>query len=108
LKAADTSREAVKVQKEYDAINEYLQQLILVLEGNSRYRASAPEIDVAGLKQLYIKLWDKNNAVKLSEIALNTAQSIRDQFLYNPVTGVMETVNNVKEYIEGEGFFATV
>jgi len=109
LKAADTSREAVKVQKEYDAINEYLQQLILVLEGNSRYRASAPEIDVAGLKQLYIKLWDKNNAVKLSEIALTTAQSIRDQFLYNPVTGVMETVNNVKEYIEGdEGFFATV
>jgi len=102
LRAADTSQEAVRVQKEYDAINEYFQQLIIVLENNSRYKAQVPEIDVAGLRQLYINLWDKNNAVKLSEIAFSTAKGIRDEFLYNPVTGILETINNVKEYIESD------
>lgn len=87
-------------QLSFDSLIEHFSKLVTVAAQQKQYNPNEKEFTIAGLQQ---KLDDLNNAnagVIKSYTNLSNARLSRNNFLYNPVTGVTQIAAGIKLYIK--------
>ena len=93
-------------QRSYDYRTQNLNDLILTLRSIPAYQPAEDEIAIDTLEALAIELKKKVQDVDTVDVAVQNARIARNSLLYVTKTGVLDTVDNVKEYI-GSLFGAT-
>ncbi len=89
------------IQRSYDSMLDNLKELILTVLTQPGYQANEPEFTRDGLQQKVDRLTNSNNAVIKSDTAWSNARIERDKILYNKLTGLKATAQNVKNYVAG-------
>ena len=64
-----------------------------------QYDSNEPELTTAGLKAYYLFLDSLNKDVADAYAALVIARAARNEALYAPVTGIIDTVKAIKDYV---------
>jgi hypothetical protein len=96
-KAADTISVS---QQSYDRLADYFQELIKLLETVPAYNPNEPELKIAALKTYQQSLITANKSVTAALPSFSNAITTRDDLLYNPSTGILETAKGVKLYVK--------
>ena len=79
---------------------EHFNKLIDLVNSQPAYTPTETELTVASLTALLNEMRESNNAVMAATAVLTNARQERDQLLYAPQTGMMDTALLVKEYIK--------
>jgi hypothetical protein len=79
---------------------EHLNQLIALLKSQPAYMPSESDLTVMALDQLLAAMQTTNVRFVETEVVLTNARQERNQLLYAPKTGMMETGLAVKEYVK--------
>ena len=87
-------------QLSYDSRLENLDKLIMLLESVPYYKPNEEDLKVESLKSLQADLRAKNNDVVLASIQLSNARIARNELLYKPLTGLVDTAFDFKVYIK--------
>ena len=87
-------------QLSYDNRLENLDKLIMLLESVPYYKPNEEDLKVASLKALQSDLKTKNNDVVIASIQLSNARIARNELLYKPLTGIVDTAFDFKVYIK--------
>lgn len=87
-------------QKSFDNQIAFMGTLIELLSAQTGYNPNEPELKVAGLKALHLQMKDTNTAVVDAHTAVTNARIARDKVLYDPQTGMLTLVKDVKAYIK--------
>jgi hypothetical protein len=87
-------------QMSYDSRLDNFDKLIKLLASEAGYSPNEADITIEALTSLYNDLSSKNTAVINATVPLNNARISRDQFLYTPITGVVDISVDVKMYIK--------
>ncbi len=109
--AANTEEEENKEKKEkktistsrqsYDSMYENFEKFIEVLALNTAYKPNEAELSVTGLRALLAQMEICNDSADSIETAYSDARGLRNQVLYAPKTGMVDTALAVKNYIKG-------
>ena len=94
LKGASTS------QQSYDRLIDHFANLIQVVEQNSNYTPNETELQVATLQTKLTELQAKNTNLINAYTGYSNAMIDRNQTLYNPLTGLVQTSKEVKQYVK--------
>lgn len=100
---AVTANQIVEVsasQMSYDNRLENLDKLIQLLASNPLYAPNEIDLKVDSLTALHADLKSKNAAVKDAAVPLTNARIARDEILYKPGTGLVDTAADVKTYLK--------
>lgn len=103
IAAAEKGKTIVEVsssQMGFDNRLDNLDKLIRLLSAVPTYAPNEPELKVTALTALYNELKTKNTAVILTEKPLNNARITRNEVLYKPIVGMVDTSVDVKTYIK--------
>ena len=87
-------------QLSYDSRLENLDKLIMLLESVPYYKPNEEDLKVESLKSLQTDLRAKNNDVVVASIQLSNARIARNELLYKPLTGLVDTAFDFKVYIK--------
>ena len=87
-------------QMSYDSRLDNLEKLIKVLASNPLYAPNENDLKVSALTALYNDLKSKNSAVVLAAAQLGSARIARNELFYNPSTGMLALVAEVKAYVK--------
>lgn len=87
-------------QQSYDKKITHFEALIRILEENPMYCPNEEELKVASLKEKLNCLQRHNNNLANSYMSYNEALHQRNHVLYNPETGLLQTVKEVKQYVK--------
>ena len=87
-------------QKSFDSQIALMGTLIELLDAQTGYNPNEPDLKVAGLKDLHIKMKATNTAVVDAHTAVTNARIARDKVLYDPNTGMLRLVKDVKAYVK--------
>jgi len=87
-------------QLSYDSRLENLDKLIMLLESVPYYKPNEEDLKVESLKSLQADLRAKNNDVVVASIQLSNARIARNELLYKPLTGLVDTAFDFKVYIK--------
>jgi hypothetical protein len=87
-------------QLSYDNRLDNFDKLIKLLASEAEYSPNEADITIEALTSLYNDLYAKNTAVISATVPLNNARISRGQFLYAPLTGVVDISVDVKMYIK--------
>ncbi|WP_372648007.1 hypothetical protein [Draconibacterium sp.] len=87
-------------QMSYDSREENFAKFIQLLSAIPEYAPNEVELQVATLTTLSNELQAKNSAVINAEVPLSNARIQRNNILYAPTTGLVETAGNVKTYVK--------
>ena len=87
-------------QLSYDSRLENLDKLIMLLESVPYYKPNEEDLKVESLKSLQADLRAKNNDVVTASIQLSNARIARNELLYKPLTGLVDTAFDFKVYIK--------
>jgi DNA repair exonuclease SbcCD ATPase subunit len=87
-------------QMSYDSRLDNFDKLIKLLASEAEYSPNEADISIEALTSLYNDLSSKNTAVINATVPLNNARISRDQYLYTPLTGVVDISVDVKMYIK--------
>jgi hypothetical protein len=87
-------------QLSYDSRLENLDKLIMLLESVPYYKPNEEDLKVESLKSLQTDLRAKNNDVVVASIQLSNARIARNELLYKPLTGLVDTAFDFKIYIK--------
>jgi hypothetical protein len=97
-----TANEATKnhsaSQQSYDAILGNFRSYIEILKNEALYNPNEQQYKTNSLEQKATDLADKNNAVSLTFVPLNTARSNRDDLLYTDENSLCSLAAKVKAY----------
>jgi hypothetical protein len=80
---------------------EHLMQLIELVEGQPGYLPSVADLTPPALRLYAGELASLNRMAFTAESTLATARRERNEILYAPVTGMIDTALAVKEYVKG-------
>ena len=94
LKGASTS------QQSYDRLIDHFVNLIQVVEQNTNYTPNETELQVATLQTKLTELQAKNTNLINAYTGYSNAMIDRNQTLYNPLTGLVQTSKEVKQYVK--------
>jgi len=94
LKGASTS------QQSYDRLIDHFANLIQVVEQNSNYTPNETELQIATLQTKLAELQTKNTNLINAYTGYSNAMIDRNQTLYNPLTGLVQTSKEVKQYVK--------
>ena len=87
-------------QLSYDSRLENLDKLIMLLESVPYYKPNEEDLKVESLKTLQADLRAKNNDVVVASIQLSNARIARNELLYKPLIGLVDTAFDFKVYIK--------
>ena len=87
-------------QMSYDSREENFAKFIQLLSAIPEYAPNEVELQVATLTTLSTNLQAKNSAVLSAEVPLSNARIERNNVLYAPTTGLVETAGKVKTYVK--------
>ena len=87
-------------QLSYDSKLENLDKLIMLLTSVPQYAPNEEELKVESLQSLYTELQAKNTNVLTATIQLSNARITRNDILYKPLTGLVDTAFDTKVYIK--------
>ena len=85
-------------QQSYTQMVSNFAQLVNYLQQTPNYNPNERELQVPNLLRVLAELQSANSAMNVAEITLKNARIIRNEFLYNPITGLCAVAANVKEY----------
>ena len=94
VKTASTS------QQSYDKLMDHFAQMIATLTAEPKYLPNENELKVATLNTMLTDLKAKNTAVINATTALSNARIARDKILYADTTGMLDTAQDVKQYVK--------
>lgn len=101
--AAAEGKEVVEIsssQMSYDSRLDNFDKLIKLLASVTAYAPNEADLKVTALTTLYNDLKAKNTAVLTAEMPLSTARIARNDVLYKPNTGIVDTSVDVKSYVK--------
>ena len=87
-------------QLSYDRLIDHFSGMIQVLEQNTVYSPNETELKVATLQSKLSDLQSKNTALINSYTQYSNAMIDRNQTLYNPLSGLVQTAKEAKLYIK--------
>ena len=87
-------------QQSYDRLIDHFANLIQVVEQNSNYTPNETELQVATLQAKLTELQTKNTNLINAYTGYSNAMIDRNQTLYNPLTGLVQTSKEVKQYVK--------
>lgn len=87
-------------QMGYNDRVENFEKLISLLQSIPEYNPNEEDLKISTLQTLLNDLKAKNAEVTKTSIALETARGARNEVLYKPLTGVVDTASDVKNYIK--------
>ncbi|UPT70326.1 MAG: hypothetical protein M0D53_14700 [Flavobacterium sp. JAD_PAG50586_2] len=97
---ADTPVSISASQQSYDQKVQHFAGLISVAESEISYFPNENDLTIEKLKQVLKDLKEKNTAVAKAHTEVTNARIERDETLYNPEDGLVETALEVKKYIK--------
>jgi len=101
--AAAEGKEVVEVsssQMSYDSRLDNFDKLIKLLISVTAYAPNEEDLKVTALTTFYNDLKAKNTAVLAAEIPLSSARIARNDVLYKPNIGIVDTSVDVKSYVK--------
>ena len=99
--STETSINSVSTsQQSYARLLDHLANLIQVLEQNEQYKPNEIDLQVNSLKEKYTDLKAKNTKLVNAYTNYSNAMISRNNSLYNPVHGLVQTAKEVKFYIK--------
>jgi hypothetical protein len=87
-------------QKSFDSQIALMGTLIELLSAQTGYNPNEPELKIAGLKALLLDMKNTNTAVINAYTDVTNARIARDKVLYDPETGMLRLVKDVKAYVK--------
>ena len=87
-------------QQSYDRLIDHFANLIQVVEQNTNYTPNETELQVATLQTKLTELQTKNTNLINAYTGYSNAMIDRNQTLYNPLTGLVQTSKEVKQYVK--------
>lgn len=87
-------------QQSYDRLIDHFANLIQVVEQNTNYTPNETELQVATLQTKLAELQTKNSNLINAYTGYSNAMIERNQTLYNPLTGLVQTSKEVKQYVK--------
>ena len=87
-------------QQSYDRLIDHFANLIQVIEQNTNYTPNETELQVATLQTKLAELQTKNTNLINAYTGYSNAMIERNQTLYNPLTGLVQTSKEVKQYVK--------
>lgn len=87
-------------QQSYDRLIDHFANLIQVVEQNTNYTPNETELQVASLQTKLTELQTKNTNLINTYTGYSNAMIERNQTLYNPLTGLVQTSKEVKQYVK--------
>jgi hypothetical protein len=87
-------------QMSYDSRLDNFDKLIKLLTSIPLYAPNEAELKVTGLTTTYTDLKTRNTAVVTAAAALSNARISRNDILYKPLTGLVDTAVDTKTYIK--------
>lgn len=94
LKGASTS------QQSYDRLIDHFSNAIEILEQNTVYAPNETNLQVDSLKEKRTELQTRNTALINAYTSYSNSLIDRNQTLYNPMTGIVQTAKEVKQYVK--------
>lgn len=99
--STDTEEKEISAaQTSYDSRLENFSKLSLQLQNIPQFRPNEPELQPGAIKAFYDDMVAKNNAARLTAIALSNARIARNKVLYAPITGMLDIAFDTKAYIK--------
>lgn len=95
-----TSKTISTSQQSYDRLMDHFANLIQVVEQNPIYNPNETDLKVINLKSSLTSLQEKNTSLINSYSQYSNAMIDRNVILYNPLTGLVQTSKEVKQYIK--------
>ena len=96
----ETVSQASSSQMSFDKRLDNFDKLIRILSSDSAYSPNEEELKTTSLRALFTQLKAANLAVINAQIPLDAARTTRDNLLYQPGSGVVETSTDVKHYVK--------
>jgi hypothetical protein len=87
-------------QQSYDQLIQHFSGLISVLQSESSYAPNEAELTISALQTKLADLTLRNQNVAISYTSISNARIDRNNALYNPTNGLVETASEVKKYIK--------
>jgi len=87
-------------QMSYDNRLENFYKLIMLLTSIPEYNPNEEELKITSLTAVYEDLKAKNTAVVENITPLSNARIIRNELMYKPLSGLVDTTYDVKTYIK--------
>uniref|UniRef100_UPI004049F77C hypothetical protein n=1 Tax=Flavobacterium sp. TaxID=239 RepID=UPI004049F77C len=87
-------------QQSYDQLIQHLAGLNAVLAAEPSYAPNETDLQVATVQAKIAELTAKNNAVSAAYANISNARIDRNQTLYHPENGLVETALDVKKYVK--------
>jgi hypothetical protein len=87
-------------QKSFDSQIALMGSLIELLSAQPEYKPNELELKVAGLKDVHTLMKDSNTAVVNAYTEVSNARISRDKVLYDPETGMLRMIADVKAYVK--------
>jgi hypothetical protein len=99
-KGAEPVKTSSTSQQSYDKMIDHFAQLIATLTAEPKYLPNENELKVATLNTMLTDLRAKNTAVISATTALSNARIARDKALYAETTGMVDTAQDIKQYVK--------
>lgn len=87
-------------QQSYDRLIDHFANLIEVLQQNTLYNPNESDLKVAALQAKLEELQTKNSNLINAYTQYSNAMIQRNQILYNPLAGIVQTTKEVKQYVK--------
>lgn len=87
-------------QQSYDSKINHFSNLIQVLEQSAAYNPNEEELKIRTLQEKLADIINKNTALINANTEYSNARLIRDQILYNNLTGLCQITKEVKQYVK--------
>lgn len=95
-----TNKQISTSQQSYDKQVDHFAMMIEVLKQNSSYAPNENELKVENLQNKLNDLKTKNTNLVTAYTNYSNAMIARNQALYDPLTGLLQTAKEVKQYIK--------
>ncbi|WP_241154786.1 hypothetical protein [Amniculibacterium aquaticum] len=96
----ETAKTISTSQQSYDRLIDHFANVIQVLEQNTVYAPNENDLQVDSLKDKLLELQTKNTNLINAYTLYSNAMIERNQTLYNPLSGIVQTAKEVKQYVK--------
>jgi len=100
LAEGSTVKEVSSSQMSFDNRLDSFDKLLQLLDNIPQYTPNEEELKVSALANYYTTLSSVNAAAVQEETALNNMRMSRNEILYKPGTGLVDTAQSVKTYVK--------
>ena len=96
----DSEKTISTSQQSYDSLIDHFTKYIELLSQEPLYTPNETELQIANLQLRLTAMKNANTATIDSYTAWSNARIQRNQTLYNPLTGLVQTASDVKKYVK--------